>query len=130
MYIDQAILNPLCGNSTRLQVYAGMVGQICGTLTFLCFSLGLEGSSCSQVHERAGEAAEHYVRFVPEGAHALGVEVELQLVPGPGPPASWALMQGIGASQAEGAEPPECVQCGVPFTIDVEAHDAFGNRCE
>lgn len=80
------------------------------------------------MHERAGEAAEHFVRFVPEGTHALGVEVELQLLPGAGPPAAWALMQGVAASQAEGTEPPETVQCGVPFTIHVEAHDAFGNR--
>ena len=81
------------------------------------------------MHERAGEVAEHFVKFVPEGS-SIDVEVEIQLLPGPGAAAAWALMQGTSPSQAEGEEPPEVVQCGVPFTMHIEAHDAYGNRCE
>ena len=80
------------------------------------------------MHERAGEAAEHFVRFVVEGAAGLGIELELRVVPAPGPPAAWCLAQGVSASQAEGEEPPEAVLCRLPFTLHVEAHDAFGNR--
>ena len=81
------------------------------------------------MHERAGDVAEHFVKFVPDGS-SIDVEVEVHLLPGPGAAAAWALMQGTSPSQSEGEEPPEAVQCGVPFTMHIEAHDAYGNRCD
>lgn len=71
--------------------------------------------------------AEHFVKFVPDG-NSMDVEVEIHLLPVPGAPVAWALMQGTSPSQSEGEEPPESVQCGIPFTIHIEAHDTYSNR--
>lgn len=71
--------------------------------------------------------AEHFVKFVPDG-NSVDVEVEIHLLPVPGVPVAWALMQGTSSSQCEGEEPPEAVQCGMPFTIHIEAHDTYSNR--
>lgn len=70
---------------------------------------------------------EHFVKFVPDG-NSVDVEVEIHLLPVPGVPVAWALMQGTSSSQSEGEEPPEAVQCGMPFTIHIEAHDTYSNR--
>jgi len=83
----------------------------------------------SQVQDRAGASALQFVRFQPQPAAGDGLEVEMLVVARAGPPVSWSVAQGVAPSQAHADEPPDAVQCGVPFTIEVEARDEHGNRC-
>ena len=80
------------------------------------------------MQERAGASALYYVKFQPQPAVGDGLEVEMLVVARAGPPVCWSVAQGVAPSQAHADEAPDAVQCGEPFTIEIEARDDHGNR--
>jgi len=82
-----------------------------------------------QAAQSVAEVATPYLRFLGDGASAaVIVELGLEVRVSAAAPANWAVsLIDEGVSQC--AEELGVVYCGKPFALEVEALDAFNNRC-
>ncbi|GFR47072.1 hypothetical protein Agub_g8759, partial [Astrephomene gubernaculifera] len=89
------------------------------------------------VREQAGgEPQSVWVRFVGDGALLSGttLEIALEVHVVPGPPAAWGcsiLESGAaaGGGPSQATEALGRVACGDPICLEIEAHDAYNNKC-
>ncbi|KAG2443092.1 hypothetical protein HYH02_009506 [Chlamydomonas schloesseri] len=100
------------------------------------------------VKEQAGgEPQSAWVRFVGDGAllSGLTLEASLELAVVAGPPAAWGisvlewsggangggdgLEGGVRGEHTQVTENLGCVACGAPICLEIQPHDAHGNRC-
>ncbi|GLC56261.1 hypothetical protein PLESTB_001085700 [Pleodorina starrii] len=94
------------------------------------------------VREQAGtEPQGAWIRFVGDGPLLSGVTLEtsVELMVVAGPPTSWGVSLvesgagahggGAGATTSQATENLGFVACGAVLCLEVEAHDAHGNRC-
>lgn len=68
-----------------------------------------------------------WLRFVAHGDLASPIEVAINIHVIAAAPVAWGMTIAAGNSQPTPRDQGE-IQCGVPFTLEVDAQDTFGNR--
>lgn len=68
-----------------------------------------------------------WIRFVGQGSTSAPLEMGINIHVTASEPVAWGMTIVAGNSQPTPKDQGE-IQCGMPFTLEVDAQDSFGNR--
>lgn len=81
-----------------------------------------------KVNDTVNEVATEWIRFQGDASNPITVECALEIRAVPGPPANWAVSL-VDQGNSQAADEVGVVQCGRPFSLEIEALDRLNNRC-